>query len=56
MGRYVVGAVAVVVAIWFAFAVFRALGALVHLGMIVAIVLVAFSLISLLRSRDSGTA
>ena len=54
MGRYLLGIVALIVAVWFAFAVFRALGALVHLAMIVAIIAVAYSLLSLIRQRDGA--
>jgi hypothetical protein len=56
MGRVILGIVAVLVALWVVFAVFRALGGLIHLAMVIAVVVVAYNLISSLRRRnDSST-
>lgn len=55
MARIVWGIIAVLVAVWVAFAVFRALGGLIHLALVVAIAIVAYNLISgLRRRRDSS--
>ena len=56
MGRVILGIVAVLVALWVVFAVFRALGGLIHLALVIAVVVVAYNLISSLRRRnDSST-
>ena len=52
MARIFWGIVAVVVALWVIFAVFRALGGLIHLALVVAIVLVAYNFYTSLRDRD----
>ncbi|HVC80080.1 MAG TPA: hypothetical protein VNL35_06205 [Chloroflexota bacterium] len=53
MVRIICGVVAVLVAIWVVFAVLRALGGLIHLAMVVAIVLVAYSFYNSLRNRGN---
>lgn len=52
MGRVIWTVAAILVAIWVFFAVVRALGALVHLALIVAVILVAYTLFSGLRNRS----
>jgi hypothetical protein len=52
MARIIWGIVAALVAIWVFFAVVRAVGALVHLALVVAIVLIAYNLIVGLRRRS----
>jgi hypothetical protein len=52
MARIVLGIVAVLVAMWVVFAVLRALGGLIHLALVLAIVVVAYNLISSLRRRN----
>jgi hypothetical protein len=51
MARIIWGIVAAIVAIWVFFAVVRAVGALVHLALILAIILIAYNLLSGLRNR-----
>jgi len=53
MVRIICGVVAVLVAIWVVFAVLRALGGLIHLALVVAIVLVAYSFYTSLRNRSN---
>jgi hypothetical protein len=56
MGRIILGIVAVLVAVWVVFAVFRALGGLIHLALVVAVAVVAYNLYTSLRRRnDSST-
>jgi UPF0716 family protein affecting phage T7 exclusion len=52
MARIIWGIVAALVAIWVFFAVVRAVGALIHLALVVAIVLIAYNLIAGLRNRS----
>ena len=54
MARIIWGIAAALIAIWVFFAVVRALGALIHLALVVAIVLIAYSLFSGLRRRAEG--
>jgi hypothetical protein len=56
MARIVWGIIAVLVAVWVAFAVLRALGGLIHLALVVAIAIVAYNLISGLRRRNDSSA
>jgi hypothetical protein len=56
MARLVWGIIAVLVAVWVAFAVLRALGGLIHLALVVAIAIVAYNLISGLRRRNDSSA
>ena len=49
MGRFIWGAVAVVVAIWLFFALLRALGAIFQLLLVIAVVLVAVNIFRALR-------
>jgi hypothetical protein len=53
MARIIVGIMAALVAIWVFFAVVRAVGALMHLALVVAIVLIAYNLIAGLRRRSN---
>ena len=52
MARIIWGIVAALVAVWVFFAVVRAVGALIHLALVVAIVLIAYNLIAGLRNRS----
>jgi hypothetical protein len=55
MARIILGIVAMLVAVWVVFAVFRALGGLIHLALVVAVAVVAYNLISSLRRRNDST-
>ncbi len=51
MNRFVIGIVAVLVAVWLIFAVFNAVKGLIHLALVIAILLIAYNLLMSLRSR-----
>jgi hypothetical protein len=51
MSRVILGIAAVLIAVWVVFAVLRAVSGLIHLALVLAIVLVAYNLISGLRNR-----
>ena len=51
MSRFLLGIVAVLIAVWLIFAVFSAVKGLIHLALVVAILLVAYNLIVGFRRR-----
>ena len=51
MSRFLLGIVAVLVAVWLIFAVFSAVKGLIHLALVIAILLVAYNLLMNLRHR-----
>lgn len=51
MSRVILSIAAVLIAVWVVFAVLRAVSGLIHLALVLAIVLVAYNLISGLRNR-----
>lgn len=53
MARFLLGAAAILIGIWVFFAVMRALSAFVHLALIVAIIFIAYSLVTSMRRRSS---
>jgi hypothetical protein len=51
MSRLIIGIAAALVALWVVFAVFSAVRGLIHLALVIAIVLVAYNLLTTLRRR-----
>jgi uncharacterized membrane protein len=51
MSRFLLGVVAVLIAVWLIFAVFSAVKGLIHLALVVAILLVAYNLLMGFRRR-----
>ena len=54
MARFIWGAALLLVAIWVFFALARAVSAFIHLALVVAIILVAYNLLTSLRHRRRG--
>jgi O-antigen ligase len=53
MSRFLLGIVAVLVAVWLIFAVFSAVKGLIHLALVIAILFVAYNLLMGFRRRWS---
>jgi len=53
MVRLIWSAAAVLIGLWVFFAVLRAVGAIIHLVLVVAIILVAYNLITAFRNRST---
>jgi len=53
MVRFLLGAAAILIGIWVFFAVMRALSAFIHLALIVAVIFIAYSLVTSIRRRSS---
>jgi hypothetical protein len=53
MSRLILGVAAVLVAVWVVFAMFNAVRGVIHLALVIAIVLVAYNLLTTLRRRTN---
>lgn len=53
MARLLLGAAAILIGIWVFFAVVRAVSAFIHLALILAVILIAYSLVTSIRRRRS---